>query len=85
MEIENGIAKVLSESLGREVTTAQLQEGGISTLGIHSLVFLKIIVGIENEFDIMFDDDEINYEMFSGFETLCQLVKRKIKGGCANE
>ncbi|MDR3185969.1 MAG: acyl carrier protein [Christensenellaceae bacterium] len=81
MEIKNRIINVLNNVLGREVTITQLLEGGIYSLGIHSLVFLKIVVGIEEEFDIMFDDNEINYEMFRTFEDFCDLIERKTKEG----
>lgn len=80
METEVRICKVLSEVMGRELTPEQLKNQRLSSLNINSMTFLKIIVNLEDEFDVTFDDEEINYDMFGSFEQLCRLMETN-RGG----
>lgn len=44
---------------------------------ITSLSFIKIIVALESEFDIEFDDDELDYSNFSSLQRVIQVVESK--------
>lgn len=50
----------------------------INTLEVNSLNFLKIIVEIEDSFDIEFDDEELNFNRFNSIKDIAELVKKKI-------
>lgn len=47
------------------------------TVGIDSLNVVKIILALEEEFDIEFDDDDINIENFRNLKSIEQLVVEK--------
>lgn len=51
----------------------------ILDLGISSLQFIQMIVYIEQEFDIEFDD-EINLESFYDFNNLTTYIVEKLQG-----
>lgn len=44
----------------------------------NSLKATNFVVLIEDEYDIEFDDDEINIEFFSDLKYLCQVIKNHI-------
>jgi len=75
--IENKICDILSKTLGREITSAEMKQNGLESLHISSITFLTLITNIENAFDFEFDDDEINYEMFGDFERFCCTVMER--------
>ena len=44
-----------------------------------SMLALVLITSIEDEFDIEFEDDEIDYSFFSSFESVVDLTIKYIK------
>lgn len=77
MGINNRLRNVLSECLGIDVSiisdTDKLLDG---ELYFDSLMTINIIIAIEDEFKIEFDDDDINYEFFLSIDNMCQIIKR---------
>ena len=53
----------------------QLIEGGL----IDSLGILKLISFLEEEYDITFEEDEINAENFASINTITQMVDNHLK------
>lgn len=49
------------------------------SLGLNSLHYIKIVVDIENEFDIEFDDENLDNNTFKNIEYLSNYVKKLIK------
>ena len=45
-------------------------------LGINSIVFIKIIVELEKELDIEFDDEMLDYQKFNSLDVLCDYVDK---------
>ncbi len=79
-EIAEKVCSVIGETLGKPVTVEKLRTDGLQTLEINSMTFLMLVTAVENAFDIEFDDDEINYGMFSDFNRFCDLIRNKIEG-----
>lgn len=82
MELTNiaeKVCEVISETLKREIRVEQLKADGLGTLDVNSMTFLMLVTNVENEFDIEFDDDEINYEMFGDFDGFCMLIKNRME------
>ena len=52
---------------------------GLKSLDINSMSFIKIVVSVEEEFDIQFDDYELNFELFESLDDLVQLVHKKME------
>lgn len=82
MEIANiaeQVCDVIGATLKKEISIEQLNGNGLGTLDVNSMTFLMLVTNIEDAFDIEFDDDEINYEMFGNFESFCELIKNKME------
>ena len=48
-------------------------------IGVNSLIFIDLIVSIEDHFDFTFPDDMLDLEMFHNFSELIQYIKTLIK------
>lgn len=46
--------------------------------GIDSISFIKIIVAIEDEFKIEFEDDHLDFTKFASKKTLCNSIERLV-------
>ncbi len=53
-------------------------DDNLTTYQLNSVSFIKIIVEIENEFDIEFDDEEISIETFETLEDVIHCIERKV-------
>ena len=78
--IEKRVLAVLKDTLKKDYTIEQLRTNGLASLEVNSMTFLMLVTNIENEFDIEFDDDEINYEMFGDFDKFCTLIEKRMEG-----
>ena len=72
--IEKRILKVIKDNLQTKVEYDLSPEDSIEELGIDSISYIDLIVGIENEFGIEIDDDKL---FFPKGEKLSYLVDRK--------
>ncbi|MDU0867608.1 MAG: acyl carrier protein [Clostridium perfringens] len=50
----------------------------IKDLGFDSLDIMKFIVELEDEFNIMFEPEELEYENIINIKNLCDLISSKI-------
>jgi acyl carrier protein len=79
--IEDRVKKVITERL-----KLKLNEGEISKntpligkgLGLDSVGVLELVVGLEQEFNIMFDDSEMNIELFENIGSVTNYIKGKL-------
>ncbi|WP_054742428.1 phosphopantetheine-binding protein [Cellulosilyticum ruminicola] len=75
-EIEKRTAEIILKHINNNgLTPEQLLISDLRTLNINSLNFIKIIVDIEEEFDVEFEDDKINYEMFGNITDLIGMIE----------
>ena len=51
----------------------------VSELGLDSIQIIGLIGGLEEEFDIILEDDDLDFELFSTINSLATLVENKIK------
>ena len=84
LEIEEKIKHILiselevnSEVLAKSTSTTPLLGRGI---GIDSIETLALIAGIEEEYDIQVDDDDLTVDLFKNLATLAQYILRKTSG-----
>ncbi|WP_250886672.1 phosphopantetheine-binding protein [Bacillus sp. SM2101] len=54
------------------------KEDNLLELGIDSMTFIRLVVEIEDEFDIEIEDEEIILENFESFSSIVQLVERNL-------
>lgn len=77
MTVEQKLVQILRNNTNIEdLDETNLNNAKFSQLGINSLNFIKIIVELEDEFGIEFDDSQINYELLNNIEELVKLIKR---------
>lgn len=79
MNIQGRLVKVISSTIGRELTLAQMQDVNlIESLGLNSIDALEILVCVEGEFGIEIHDSELSIELVSSFSTLEQFVNKRL-------
>ncbi|MBV1911520.1 MAG: hypothetical protein KUG78_19670 [Kangiellaceae bacterium] len=50
----------------------------VSELGLDSIQIIGLIGGLEEEFDIVLEDDDLDFELFSTIDSLAKLVDAKL-------
>ena len=46
-------------------------------MGINSILFVKIVVALENHFNFEFDDEDLNYDKFETMNDVYEYIKEK--------
>lgn len=78
--IEEKVVEILKDNCNvKDIEVKKLREISFNDLGINSLNFIKIIVELEDAFDIEFDDEQINYGLLNNLRDLIDLIQEKIK------
>lgn len=61
------------------VTNETLESSDLMVLGMNSIMAIQIIVLLESEFNIEFDDEDLLLENVDSIEKIVNLVKKYIK------
>ena len=78
-EIENKLVKILKENIPMiEGGTKEILKQDLKSLQVNSLNFIKIIVTIEDAFDIEFIDSQFNQDFFGKIENLVDIIAQKL-------
>ena len=78
-EIKVKIKEVIAQSLNLKEDQMNISDADlIQSLGINSVDALEIFVWIENTFEILIDDDDLNAELLDSIDILTEYVYRKI-------
>ncbi len=76
MEIREMIISILSVYSKLENTNQYLHENDdLNKLGMNSFTFVKMVVALEREFNISFDDADLDYSKFTSLNMLCNYVE----------
>ncbi len=75
-ELKKIIANSVGESLNYDSLTDDYQLVGNI---LDSMAVTNLILGIEEYFDLTFDDEDLSGESFETVQSLAQLVKKKLK------
>lgn len=79
--VEEKVKKVITDRLKLNVNTEKISKETPligKGLGLDSVGVLELVVGLEQEFDIMFDDSEMNIELFENIGSLTNYVSSKL-------
>jgi acyl carrier protein len=72
------IIEVLKSVL--EIDGAEINENTeMKEFGINSISFIKLIIAVEEEFGIEFDDQDLEYDKFATVASITAYVKEKMK------
>lgn len=79
MSKEERLAEIIRKAVNLSDDVALDENTDLAQIDINSLNFLKIIVDIEDEFDIEFDDEELNFELFGTIHSIIEKIDEKIE------
>ncbi len=54
-------------------------ESDLSSIGLNSVIFIKIVVDLENEFDIEFANEDLEYGRFKNINDICDYISNKFE------
>lgn len=75
-EIETRLRKIIEKSEEGAILNGKFNlDADLVSLGINSLMFIKLIVAIEVEFDIEIDDDDLDIEKLNTFGELINYIE----------
>ncbi|WP_052429377.1 acyl carrier protein [Paenibacillus borealis] len=78
-EIEAKLKQIIIDTLKDEIALEHLNlEDKFEELGINSVIFIKTVVMIELDFNIEFDDSDLNVANFTDLKSLTDHVERKV-------
>lgn len=78
-KIREKTAQILNTILNTEYTSDYYLKINFFELGIDSLLFLRLLVQIENEFEISIEDEDLIEPILTNFETLTTYIYKKIE------
>lgn len=80
--IKDKIREVIDEKLGDELYKNFQEitdEENLFSIGLDSLNIVRLIIGIENEFDIIFEDEEIASSNWKNINLIEKMIRNKIQ------
>ncbi|MHB8062588.1 MAG: acyl carrier protein [Ruminiclostridium sp.] len=81
-DIEQRVKKVIADFLRSNVKAEDIDsenEELMSTYGIDSIKVIQLIVLIENEFDIEFEDQLVGRKFFKSVKAISEYIKKKME------
>ena len=76
--IQNSIVKMLNELFGTENVQQSIYDNQLKIILSESSQALNFVVSIEDEFNIEFEDDEIDIHFFSSIDNIVDLISQKL-------
>jgi acyl carrier protein len=75
---EQKIEEIICENIDIKIPFQDIEPNlKLAYLGVNSLIFIKIIVSIEKQFNINFEDEDLDYTKFTNIESLVSYVQNK--------
>jgi acyl carrier protein len=80
-DLQSRIAGIIVERLFLDVKPGDIEPGESLTAkyGVDSVRLFDMVVGMEDDFDITFEDDELKVERFDSLERIANEVKAKLE------
>ncbi|WP_018753424.1 phosphopantetheine-binding protein [Paenibacillus sanguinis] len=64
--------------LGEQIDELQIEDY-LTSIGLNSVSFIKLVVAIENQFDFEFEDEDLNYEVFQTLQDIANYIEKRNK------
>lgn len=80
-EIEKKIRDIINNNLSKDIFKDAyeiIKDENLFNLGLDSLNIVKFMIAIEDEYNIVFEDEEIKSENWKNIENIEKLIKNKI-------
>lgn len=79
-ELERRVVNIIKENLDQpELVTEINLDDNLENYGFNSIKFIKIIVDLENEFAIEFDEEELNVTTFATLKDVVDCIMKKVE------
>jgi acyl carrier protein len=78
LPISQIVLTIIKESIENEIIDPIVLEDDLSSIGVNSITFIKIVVDLETEFDFEFDDEMLSYKSFPTINSLVEYVDSKL-------
>ena len=79
MSLQDSLCNIIREVLENEqIDNTKIREAQLISLGFNSISFIKMVVKIETEFDIEYDDDMLLIDKLNTLEDLSKYIQSKI-------
>ena len=80
--IEEKVLQIIKTNIDLEDPSEEIGlEDDLLLLGINSISFVKIVVALEDEFDMEFDDEDLDYSLFRNANILIDYIKKNSEIG----
>lgn len=80
MNIKEKIINIITSVCEKESVREYLEKNDdLTQLYINSIVFIKIVVELENAFEIEFEDAELDFKRFKSLTTLSDYVEKLVQ------
>ena len=76
MSIEDKVFESLKKNILLEIHSSEIS---LEELNIDSITFIKIIVLLESEFDIEFEDEKLLFSAFPTIQSMINYVKERME------
>ena len=78
-QLKQQIKEMIVERLFLKVEAGQIgdEENLMESYGIDSVNLFEIVVGMEEQFGISFEDDDFSVDLFATVDSLAEFVERK--------
>ena len=78
-EIREKLIQIIRVNVDENATVNEMNlRDDLSILNFNSLSFIKVIVDIESEFDIEFEDSSLNYSNYPTLTSLCNYIEKNV-------
>lgn len=80
MDIREKIIEIIALNSDMQNAKEYLQNNDdLTKLAINSISFIKLVIGIESEFNFEFDEEELDFSKYASLNMLCSYVQEKIQ------
>jgi len=78
-DIKKTILNIILSNIGERATGDITMDASTSNIGLDSIAFIKIVVLLESEFDIEFEDDMLSINEFPTIKTIFEYIESIIR------
>lgn len=80
MNIREGVIEILSKYSEHDNIKEYFENNDeLSEIGVDSISFIKIIIELEQKFDVEFDDVALEFSSLNSFKKLCEYIEELCK------
>jgi acyl carrier protein len=76
--VRENVIGLIREQMGEDADSMEItKDTPIESIGFNSILFIKLVVAIENKFGFEFDDNKLNFESMKTVEGIVDYILSK--------